>query len=164
MCQKELRELLSLGADAVIPFALGALHPLGAKDYEQVLREVFAAGVNVVVDYLWGESAHESAQTVIIAIAKPVEDATPVRFVHVGGASGQKEISLPGAALRSSAIQLMGSGAKSVPLPKLLDGIRQIFEVVIPAKLQIATHAMSLSEIEEAWKAPGKPRVVLTIP
>jgi hypothetical protein len=84
MCQKELRELLSLGADAVIPFALGALHPLGAKDYEQVLREVFAAGVNVVVDYLWGESA----QTVIIAIAKPVEDATPVRFVHVGGASG----------------------------------------------------------------------------
>lgn len=38
---------------------------------------------------------------------------------------------------RSSAIQLMGSGAKSVPLPKLPDGIRQIFEAVIPAKLQL---------------------------
>jgi NADPH:quinone reductase-like Zn-dependent oxidoreductase len=155
----EIQELLSLGADAVIPFTLGTMHPLGAKNYEQALKEVFAQGVNVVVDYLWGESA----KTVIVAIAKSVEDATPVRFVHVGGASGEEEIGLPGAALRSSAIQLMGSGVKSVPLPKLLGGIRSVFEAVGPAKLQIATHTMPLSEIEEAWKKPGKPRVVITI-
>ncbi len=54
----------------------------------------------MVVDYLWGESA----KTVIVAIAKTVEDATPVRFVHVGGVSGD-EIALPGAALRSSALK-----------------------------------------------------------
>ena len=41
----------------------------------------FSNGINVVVDYLWGESA----KTIIVAIAKTVEDATPVRFVHVGG-------------------------------------------------------------------------------
>jgi NADPH:quinone reductase-like Zn-dependent oxidoreductase len=116
--ETELQELLSLGADAVIPFTLGT--PLGAKKYEQSLKEAFTAGVNVVVDYLWGESA----KTVIVAIAKAVEDATPVRFVHTGGASGEEDITLPGAALRSSAIQLMGSGAKSVPLPRLLDQAR----------------------------------------
>jgi NADPH:quinone reductase-like Zn-dependent oxidoreductase len=155
----ELQELRSLGADAIIAFNLGALHPLGAKSYENALKEVFVHGVNVVVDYLWGESA----KTVIIAIAKTVEDATPVRFVHVGGASGEDEIALPGAALRSSAIQLMGSGAKSVPLPKLLAGIKNVFEAAGPAKLQIATKIVPISEIEDAWKAPGKPRIVIAI-
>jgi len=157
--ESELQELLSLGADAVIPFTLGAMHPSAEKNYEQALREVFAHGVNVVVDYLWGESA----RTVIIAIAKTVEDATPVRFVHVGGASGEEEIALPGAALRSSAIQLMGSGVKSVPLPKLLGAIKSVFEVAGSAKLQIATQTMPLAEIEVAWEKPGKPRVVVTI-
>ena len=155
----ELQQLLSLGADAVIAFNLGALHPFGAKSYEQALKEVFAQGVNVVIDYLWGESA----KTVIVAIAKTVEDATPVRFVHVGGASGEDEVALPGAALRSSAIQLMGSGLKSVPLPKLFGAIKDVFEAAGPAKLQIATQTMPLSDIEKAWKAPGKPRIVVTI-
>ncbi len=82
------------------------------------------------------------AKTVIVAIAKTVEDATPVRFVHVGGASGEEEIALPGAALRSSAIQLMGSGVKSVPFPKLLGSIKSVFEAVGPARLQIATRTM----------------------
>ncbi len=157
--EAELQELRSLGADDVIAFDLGLLHPAGAKDYEQALKQVFAQGVNVVIDYLWGESA----KTVIVAIAKTVEDATPVRFVHVGGASGEDEIALPGVALRSSAIQLMGSGAKSVPLPKLLGGIRNVFEAAGPAKLQIALETLPLSEIEEAWKAPGKPRIVISI-
>jgi NADPH:quinone reductase-like Zn-dependent oxidoreductase len=157
--EAELQELRSLGAGGVIAFNLGALHPFGATRYEQALKEVFAQGVNVVLDYVWGQSA----KTVIVAIAKTVEDATPVRFVHVGGASGEEEIALPGAALRSSAIQLMGSGAKSVPLPKLLGGIEKVFEAAGPAKLQISTKIMPLSEIEEAWKAPGKPRIVIAI-
>jgi NADPH:quinone reductase-like Zn-dependent oxidoreductase len=156
----ELQELLSLGADAVLPFTLGTRHPLGAKNYEQALQEAFSGGINVVVDYLWGESA----RTVIVAIAKTVEDATPVRFVHVGGASREEEIALPGAALRSSAIQLMGSGVKSVPFAKLLGAIRSVFEAVGPAQLQIATKTMPLSEIEQAWQAPGKPRIVVTTP
>jgi NADPH:quinone reductase-like Zn-dependent oxidoreductase len=154
----ELRELLSLGADIVIPFTLGTAHPSGTVDYEKALTAVFAEGINVVVDYLWGESA----KTVIVAIAKAVENANPVRFIHVGGASREEIIELPGAALRSSAIQLMGSGVKSVPFPKLLDATRKVFDAVVPANLQIATEVLPLSEIEVAWNAPGKPRIVIT--
>ena len=157
--ESELQELLSLGADVIIPFTLGTLHPLGAQHYEQALKETFTKGIDVVIDYLWGESA----KTVIVAIAKTLEDATPVRFVHVGGASREEEIALPGAALRSSAIQLMGSGIKSVPFAKLLSAIKNVFDAAGAAKLQIATKTMLLSEIEEAWKAPGKPRIVITI-
>jgi NADPH:quinone reductase-like Zn-dependent oxidoreductase len=156
----ELKELLSLGADVVIPFTMDSSHPLGAKQYEQSLIAEFAHGIDVVIDYLWGVSA----KTVIVAIAKTIEDARPVRFVHVGGASREENIELPGAALRSSAIQLMGSGIKSVPFPKLLASISNAFHAVIPAKLQIAIKTVPLSAINEMWDAPGKPRVVVQIP
>jgi NADPH:quinone reductase-like Zn-dependent oxidoreductase len=156
--ESELKELTSLGADSVIPFTLP--HSVGAKQYEQALVSEFARGLHVVIDYLWGESA----RTVIIAIAKGVEDAHPVRFVHVGGASREEHIELPGAALRSSAIQLMGSGVKSVPFLKLIDAIRHVFEITVPARLQIATKRVPLPEIEKAWDASGKPRIVITIP
>ncbi|HEY0264714.1 MAG TPA: zinc-binding alcohol dehydrogenase family protein [Granulicella sp.] len=155
--EAELQQLLSLGADIVIPFAPEAFH---SKQYEQALQRELSHGINVVVDYLWGESA----KTVIVAIAKAVEDATPVRFVHVGGSSGEENIDLPGAALRSSAIQLMGSGIKSVPMPRLLEAIRRVFEAAVPAELQIATRVVALSEIAQYWDAPGKPRIVVTIP
>lgn len=157
--ESELNRLRSLGADVVIPFTLGTLDPPGAKDYEQNLIAEFAHGIDVVIDYLWGESA----KTLIVAIAKAVEDASPVRFVHVGGASREETIELPGAALRSSAIQLMGSGVKSVPFTRLLDSIRKVFDAFAPAKLQIETKTVPLTAIEEAWNAPGKPRIVFTI-
>lgn len=156
--ENQLQELLSLGADVVIPFHLGTGNRAGLKHYEQTLMAEFAHGIDVVLDYLWGESA----KAIIVALARAIEDARPARFVHVGGASREENIELPGAALRSSAIQLMGSGVKSVPFPKLLDAVRNVFAAVIPAKLQIATKTVPLSAIEETWDAPGKPRVVFT--
>lgn len=90
---------------------------------------------------------------------------TPVRFIHVGGASGEDNIELPGAALRSSAIVLMGSGVKSLRLPVLLQAIKSVFEAAEPAGLKIATKVVPLSEVEDTWKnATGKPRVVFSIP
>lgn len=59
---------------------------------------------------------------------------------------------------------MMGSGVKSVPFPKLLDAMRNVFDAAGSAKLQIATKAVPLSAIEETWDAPGKPRIVFTIP
>jgi NADPH:quinone reductase-like Zn-dependent oxidoreductase len=154
----ELEEVRALGADVVVPFDLG--NETGAAEYERVLVAEFANGVDVVIDYVWGKSA----RTVIVAIAKAVEDAHPVRFVHVGGVSREENIELPGAALRSSAIQLMGSGVKSVPFPKLLEAVAWVFEIARPANLQIATKTLPLSAIETAWNLPNKPRIVITIP
>jgi NADPH:quinone reductase-like Zn-dependent oxidoreductase len=156
----ELEEIKTLGADIVIPFSLGALQPMGTKKYEEALVKEFSNGIDVVIDYLWGESA----KTIIIAIAKAVDDAKPVRFVHVGGASREENIELPGAALRSSAIMLLGSGLKSVPLSALRDAIKNVFEVVESARLKVATKTVPLSEIASTWEsASGKPRVVFTV-
>ncbi|HEY0197890.1 MAG TPA: zinc-binding alcohol dehydrogenase family protein [Rhodanobacter sp.] len=154
-----LETIEALGADVVIPFDLADAHPQGARDFEALLEDQFGKGIDVVVDYLWGRSA----EIIIAAIARAVEDATPVRFVHVGAMSGS-EIVLPGAALRSSAIMLMGSGIKSVPLADLLAAIGHVFDAVGPAKLQIATRPVPLSAVEETWDADsGKSRAVFTV-
>ena len=157
--EAELEELKAIGADVIVPFDLGLLHPTGGKQYEEAVKAAIADGVNVVLDYLWGKSA----RTIMAAIVRTIEDATPVRFVHVGGASGEDSIDLPGAALRSSSIQLMGSGLKSVPLEKLLAAIANVFAITKAANLQIATRTLQLSSVAEAWDAPGKPRVVVRI-
>jgi NADPH:quinone reductase-like Zn-dependent oxidoreductase len=154
---QELETLRSLGADVVIPFDLRAENPQGVEYFEQALTAEFADGLDVVVDYLWGRSA----RTIIVAVAKGVEDAHPVRFVQVGEASHEL-VELPGAALRSSAIQIIGSGLKSVPLPKLLEGIRQTLDLAAHGKLYLPTKVVPLSTVTENWEAFGKPRLVFT--
>jgi NADPH:quinone reductase-like Zn-dependent oxidoreductase len=41
---EELEEVKKLGADIVILFTLGKLHPSGAKDYENALKQVSLKG------------------------------------------------------------------------------------------------------------------------
>ena len=155
----ELEEIQQIGADTVIPFALNPANPAGAGDYEEALKAAFADPIHLVLDYLWGESA----TTILRALAKTVEEK-PVRFVHVGGASGEANIALPGAVLRSAAITLLGSGVGSVSRRGLVNSISKVFEAVQPAGLKIATRVMPLSSVEQVWEqASGKPRVVFTI-
>jgi len=155
---QELEALRAVGADIVIPFDLRPENLQGVGHFEQALTGAFADGLDVVVDYLWGTSA----RTIIVAIAKAVEDAHAVRFVQVGEAS-REPVELPAAALRSSAIQMMGSGLKSVPLTKLLEGIRQTFDLAAHGELYLPTKVVPLSAVAENWEASGKSRVVFTL-
>ncbi len=157
--ERALEELKMIGADVVIPFKIGTQHPAGADQYEIALKKQFAIGVDVVLDYLWGKSA----ETVIIAAAKAGKEAVPIRFIHVGGASGE-DVRLPGAALRSSAIVLMGSGINSIPLPDLFSAVNGVFQAAIPARLQINTKTVPLSDVDKTWNAdPGNCRIVFVV-
>jgi NADPH:quinone reductase-like Zn-dependent oxidoreductase len=152
-------ELGELGADVAIAFALDTAHPEGATAFEEALTPVFAAGIDVAIDYLWGKSA----ETLIAALARTVGEKR-VRFVQVGSAGGEGTIALPGAALRSAAIELMGSGIGSVGRAALLHGIRSVFEAVGPAGLAVETRVVPLAEVEGVWDAAGgRPRVVFTL-
>ena len=73
-----LKALSRLGADVTIP--LGD----GGDAFEDALKEQFGGdGIDVVLDYLWGQSA----ERIIIAGAKAGKDAVPIRFVHIGSVS-----------------------------------------------------------------------------
>lgn len=155
---KELDALRSLGADIVIPFDLSPSHPEGVSVFEHALCEEVSKGLDIVIDYLWGTSA----RTIIVAIAKAVEDAHPIRFVQVGEAS-REQVELPGTALRSSCLQIMGSGLKSVPFPRLLVAVANTFALAAQSGLHLPTQSVPLSTIAETWDAAGKPRLVYTM-
>ena len=158
------RRVVATGRD---PAALGQLKALGADgtilltqstgELENAFKVQFGGeGVDVVLDYLWGPSA----EALIVAAAKAGRDAVPIRFVHIGAASSGN-ITLPSAALRSSALVLMGSGIGSIPLAGLVDAIRGVMQAVVPAKLQIKIEAVPLAKLEETWSRPsGKSRIV----
>jgi NADPH:quinone reductase-like Zn-dependent oxidoreductase len=135
-----LQSLAALGADVTIPLA-GDEATLAARFEEQ-----FAAGVDVVIDYLWGRSA----ESLLTAGARAGADAVPIRFVQVGAISGS-DITLPGAVLRSSAIELMGSGIGSLSLDRLVVAVGGLLRAAVPGGFAIAATPVPLSEVEQAW-------------
>ncbi len=144
-----------MGADVTIP--LGD----GGDAFEDALKEQFGGdGIDVVLDYLWGQSA----ERIIIAGAKAGKDAVPIRFVHIGSVSAPN-ITLPSAALRSSAITLMGSGIGSIPVDRLVKSIGELMQATVPGGFEIATKTFPLSEVEHVWAAANSmPRTVFQMP
>ena len=148
-----LQDVAVLGADTTIPLTQ-------EEDIlEESLKVQFAAGVDVVIDYLWGKSA----ERLLTAAAKVSEDGARLRYVQVGSISGAN-ITLPGAVLRAAAIELMGSGIGSVPRDRLISAIAGLFKAAGPAGFKIATRPMPLPQVEDAWsQGDSTHRTVLTV-
>jgi NADPH:quinone reductase-like Zn-dependent oxidoreductase len=146
-----LQALSGLGADVTIP--LGD----AGDGFEDALKEQFGGdGIDVVLDYLWGPSA----ERIIIAGAKAGKDAVPVRFVQIGAVSAP-HITLPSAALRSSAIALMGSGIGSIPMDRIVGSIDDLMQATVRAGFAIETKTFPLSAVEHVWTAANSmPRTV----
>ncbi len=149
-----LEQVKALGADATIPLIQSP------EDLDRAFQEQFGGeGVDVVLDYLWGKSA----EALIVAGAKAGKDAVPIRFVQIGASSGGN-ITLPSAALRSSALVLMGSGIGSIPLEGLVGAIHGVVQAAVPAKLKIKTEIVPLARVEETWnKDSGHSRIVFVM-
>jgi NADPH:quinone reductase-like Zn-dependent oxidoreductase len=135
-----LAALQAAGADCVISLEQDE------QALSQALEPHLRAGVDVVLDYLWGASA----QTLLIGAAQALPESYTMRFVQIG-AIGGATIELPGAVLRASAITLLGSGIGSVPMSRVLHAISEVLHAAVPAKLRIATRAVPLAEIATHW-------------
>jgi NADPH:quinone reductase-like Zn-dependent oxidoreductase len=149
-----LNALAASTADVTIP--LGDV----GDAFEDALKEQFGGdGIDVVLDYLWGQSA----ERIVLAGAKAGREAVPIRFVHIGSVSAP-DITLPSAALRSSALTLMGSGIGSIPMDSLLKSIDELMQAAVPGGFEIATQTFPLSEVEQVWEAAGgTPRIVFQL-
>lgn len=149
-------ELLALGADAFICLKQSQEALISAL---QSAIQTFK--VDIVLDYLWGEPA--ACILNAIAARSLAVAQQPIRFVNIGSLAGP-DIALNAAILRSNALELMGSGLGSVPLDALLHSIAKVLQWAHPAGLQIATQAMPLAEIQQAWHQTSPERMVLTMP
>jgi NADPH:quinone reductase-like Zn-dependent oxidoreductase len=148
-----LARLSALGADVTISLAQEP------DALERALMAQFEGGIGVVLDYLWGASA----ETILAAAARAAPEAVPIRYVQIGAAGGP-DITLPGAVLRSSAIELLGSGINSVPLARMKSAIGELFESASRAAFEAPVQAVALARVAEFWDRPeATPRIVFTI-
>ena len=149
-----LAALPALGADAVI-----ALDPLA--DMPALFREAINTyDVNVVLDYLWGPSA-EQIIAAITGHGAP-EGEPRIRFVQVGSMAGPS-ISLPAGALRSSGLELLGTGLGSISHARLVANIGELMAAVIPGGLQVNAEPVPLRDVEQAWNSDAGGRLVFTL-
>ncbi|WP_126283373.1 quinone oxidoreductase family protein [Burkholderia stagnalis] len=135
-----LAALQSAGADVVVSLQQDDAH------LARALEPHFRAGVDVVLDYLWGASA----RALLVTAVKATPAGRPLRFVQIGSIGGA-DVPLPGALLRATAITLMGSGIGSIALPRLLDAARAVFDAVGPAHLHIDVQAVPLADVDRYW-------------
>jgi NADPH:quinone reductase-like Zn-dependent oxidoreductase len=148
-----LRAVARLGADTTV--ALGE----NSSALEENLRNQFAGGVDVVIDYLWGQSA----QTILAAAAKAGPESRAVRFVQVGSMSGAA-IALQAAVLRSSAIEMMGSGLGSIPQERLMQAIASMLQAAAGEHWSVAAKPVPLAQFERAWREDNsEQRTVFTM-
>ncbi len=158
------RRVTATGRDAAALETLGADAVFNLREDESTLlpklQAEFEAGVDVVLDYLWGSPAE------LLLKALPdrgsQREGVPIRFVQIGSIAGQT-ITLPGAWLRQGGLQLMGSGLGSVPMPRLLAGIGEFFQTVVPAGLGVDFVERPLTDVSAAWQQGGGSRIVLTL-
>jgi NADPH:quinone reductase-like Zn-dependent oxidoreductase len=138
-----LEKLKTLGADAVISLDQG--HAPLVSAFRSQLAE---AGVDVVLDYLWGQPA----ELVLEAISqKGLRKAgARVRFIQIGESAG-KTISLPAATLRSSGLELLGSGFGSASLDQIRVTLAEFFQSAATQPFQFDTKAAPLREVGALW-------------
>ena len=143
-----LESLKELGADAVI----GLEQPREAL-VAAFHSEIVEHGVDVVLDYLWGEPA----EAVLAAIAqKGLGHAAPrIRYVEIGQSAGAT-ITLPAATLRSSGVELLGSGFGSASMQEIFAALNIFFEEAAKKPFATKIKAAPLRDVEALWNAPER--------
>jgi NADPH:quinone reductase-like Zn-dependent oxidoreductase len=149
------------GADAVIP-----LGDLSQKTEREALvsafrSEIVDGGVDVVLDYLWGAPA----ECALAAIAQKglSHKTSRVQFIQVGESAG-RTISLSAATLRSSGLELLGSGFGSASLAQVFAAVGEFFAEAAKRPFAIEVTTAALKDVETAWNDPEKSgRVVFQV-
>jgi len=140
-----LAKLAALGADAVISLEQDRDALVAA--FRQQLAET---KIDIVLDYLWGAPA----ESLLAAISqKGLKHAgARVRYVQVGNSAGST-ISLEAATLRSSGLEMLGSGFGSASLQQIMQAVGEFLEAATKAKMEIPTKVAPLRDVEAAWNS-----------
>lgn len=150
-----LEMLASLGADVVLS--------LDQPDTELVAafrRELAESRVDIILDYLWGSPA----ECLIRAFAGKGSPSGGhrVRFVQIGSIAGP-DIKLPADILRSSGLEILGSGFGSLSTETLLQSIGEMFASILSANLHIDYETAPLADVEASWNRNTGDRLVFTL-
>jgi len=138
-----LEKLKSLGADTVISLQ---------QDRDALIaafRNAFAEhGVDVVLDYLWGPPA----ESVLAALSQKgaVKSGTRVRYVQIGNLAGPT-IPLEAHTLRSTNLEILGSGFGSASIDAILKAVAEFFNLAATKPFAFSYKAAPLADVEKLW-------------
>ncbi|GAA4461929.1 zinc-binding alcohol dehydrogenase family protein [Nemorincola caseinilytica] len=138
--EQSLGLLTQLGADIIIDL----------KQPEDRLQKVFereSRNIDVVIDFLWGHPAEILINTFIPNEAGFAK--RNIRYIQIGEMAGS-HISLPGSALRTSGLQMMGVG--KVPMETLFEEVENVYNLIRTDKFYMDIERVPLSEIASAWQ------------
>jgi len=154
--EQTLKILPDLGADATIL--------LDQSDQELTaafIREASHKRFDIVLDFLWGHP------TEVLVNALTGHDVTAensaLRLIEIGEMAGPT-ISLRAAALRSSGIEIYGSGGGSIPHTAIFDTFPDVWALAASGKLRIDIEPVPLADIRNAWRRndlPGRRLVII---
>ena len=154
--EEVLKTLNDLGADATIH-----INQPDKELTEAFIREAGHKPFDVIIDYLWGHPTEVLLDALTGHDLKA--ESTRTRLVEVGEMAGPT-IALPAAALRSSGLELYGSGGGSIPHSAIFDAFPQIWALAASGKLRIDIEQAPLADVETLWQrqdSPGRRLVII---
>jgi len=142
-----LEKLAELGADRTI--SLDQEHDSLIAAFR---REFAESGVDVVLDYLWGPPA----ESLLAGISqKGLQHASSrVRYVQIGASAGGT-ISLAAAGLRSSGLELLGSGFGSASFTEIWRALGEFFQAAATNPFKLEIKSAPLRDVESLWNQPA---------
>lgn len=110
--------------------------------------------VDVVLDYVYGP--------LTLHLFDSLKTPKPVHYVQIGSVSGQMEISIPGALLRSKDLTLRGSGPGSWRMVDYVEILPEMLKMVGGLKVEEGgVRTAKLEDVESVWEEDGKGRLVI---
>lgn len=140
----------ALGADATVSLKLEHDALVAA-----LREEIAGQKIDVILDYLWGAPA----EATLAAIAGKGGGTWRVRYVQIGNSAGPT-IQLAGATLRSSGLEMLGSGFGSISMERIFASLREFLQAATKEPFRIETRVAPLSEVETRWNDEGDARLV----
>jgi NADPH:quinone reductase-like Zn-dependent oxidoreductase len=128
-------------------------------DADAALRAQFDKGVDVVLDFVWGEPASRVLRAATKDRGSRAGEPR-LRYVQLGTMAGD-EIPLRGDMFRSSGLELIGSGIGSVSVRELLAGAGELLMTASSAGFVTPFKSLPLAAVAEAWSGDADVRYIL---
>jgi NADPH:quinone reductase-like Zn-dependent oxidoreductase len=157
--------VIAVGRNRAVLDQLGATATVvlgGPDDRAALARAAGPDGIDVIIDYLWGPPT-EAAIAAIAQRGSLTHTAPRVRLVNVGHMAGPT-ISLPADILRSSGLQVLGSGPGTIPAIEIVGAIPEFMAIAATGDLPIDIDEVPLAEVEAAWQRPVSGRRTVLLP
>lgn len=128
-------------------------------DADRTLRAQFDQRVDIVLDFIWGEPARRVLRAATKDRGSRAGEPR-LRYVQLGTAAGD-EIPIRGDMLRSTGLELIGSGIGSVAVKDLLIGAGELLAAAPAAGFSTPFTQLPLNAVAEAWNGDPNVRYIL---